>query len=368
MNLTKINSANLVKYNANTRGKSVGDCVKRSMSLAFDMSYNDIGKLLNEKMKALRAYQWNIQRVFNPVIKDLGGSDPIRMEDSNCTVEEFADSIAQPGKAYLILCGKKYGDVSHMVCIRDKDIFDSWDCSDYLVTKYYTTPERALKPTTDIQSTLADICKEYATPILQSEIKRYFTKKDWEGNYEFESKRRDYRVTYTFTVIIYADGLILKNREYSFDIAFVFTPTMSEDEAIEYIQKTAKTRMYDRMYAIDGQEKKLKEAEEMKLAAGLQNEKTYEEKYYISKAEERFLNSLPGWIRPLIKTLRIDRPGSYSDSYTLVIRPLPDDPNRSSDERIRFEGLDADELKAQIYRYKDTYDVPWDDYNPNDMY
>ena len=66
--MKQVNSATLEKYNANNRGKSVDDCVKRGISLAFDLPYAEVGKILNAKMKELRKSAWNIQPVFEPVI------------------------------------------------------------------------------------------------------------------------------------------------------------------------------------------------------------------------------------------------------------------------------------------------------------
>ena len=48
-----IYSADLVRYNANSRGTRTGDCAVRSISLAFNRSYNDIKKLLNSAMNCL---------------------------------------------------------------------------------------------------------------------------------------------------------------------------------------------------------------------------------------------------------------------------------------------------------------------------
>ena len=38
--MKNVNSASLVRYNANNRGISTGDCVKRAISYAFNKSYN----------------------------------------------------------------------------------------------------------------------------------------------------------------------------------------------------------------------------------------------------------------------------------------------------------------------------------------
>ena len=51
--IRKIESAELVRYNANSSGKMSPDCVKRALSLAFDVPYSQIAKMLNEEMKKM---------------------------------------------------------------------------------------------------------------------------------------------------------------------------------------------------------------------------------------------------------------------------------------------------------------------------
>lgn len=44
----KVNSATLVEYNANDRGKNAPDCVKRAISMAFSIPYSEVSKALRE--------------------------------------------------------------------------------------------------------------------------------------------------------------------------------------------------------------------------------------------------------------------------------------------------------------------------------
>ena len=43
----KILAAILKRYNANTRDSNVGDCVKRSLSVAFRTDYDEVSRELN---------------------------------------------------------------------------------------------------------------------------------------------------------------------------------------------------------------------------------------------------------------------------------------------------------------------------------
>ena len=61
----------LIYYNANTHNVHSGDCVKRAISLAFNLDYEYIAKLLRQKAKELRINSWQVPSVFIPVIEDL---------------------------------------------------------------------------------------------------------------------------------------------------------------------------------------------------------------------------------------------------------------------------------------------------------
>lgn len=362
-----IESAKLVKYNANSRGNNVGDCVKRSMSLAFDMSYNEIGKLLNAQLKKdYRAATWSEDRVWTQVVKQLGGIYHNLPKDQTVTVSEFTDEIAQPGKVYLVLCGKHADRSTHMVCVRDKVIYDSWDCSEWIVADYYEIPNTAPKEITDIEDHLADLSKEYASPIITEQIQSYMEKKSWEGQFKYQSRQIDYKVKYSCEVTIRSDEIVTKDRNYRFDIVLVFAPTMTEQDAIEYIKQTAKTRAYDRMYAIASQEQKLIEAARVRSKfsntsnLGLNRV----DRLFMTDQEERWIRSLPGWIQPLIYDVDIQNPGMYSDSYRLKIRKHPDDNLHPDEEFITFEGFQSGDVKQMIDRYKKTWEIPYTDYSP----
>ncbi len=94
----KVYSAQLERYNANSRGKSVSDCVNRAISLAFDTPYSEVNKLLNQKMKEKRESSWKISSVYGKVIEDLGGRelDVASEMPSGLTVAEFVDDYAMP--------------------------------------------------------------------------------------------------------------------------------------------------------------------------------------------------------------------------------------------------------------------------------
>ena len=359
-----VKSATLEKYNANNRGKNVGDCVKRSMSLAFDLSYTEISKLLNAKMKELRKHAWNTKTVFETVAKELGGTSFIKNDDPTLTVEEFADNIADPNRVYLLLVGKKYGQTSHLVCIRNKTIWDSWDCREYIVTSVSTVGEHVRqKEFTDIKEHLIELQDDYAHPILFDEMEKFMHKRMMEGEVTYSHSIKAYTINTKWVLKMEPDEIISKQRIYNFSISLPFEPTMTVEDAIKFIQTTGKTRMYDRMYAIYNEEKKLVEAAKIqqKMSENAEQKSKYFETF-MTDQERRFYNSLPGWAKAIIYRLRVDRPGQYFNSYEIDINKLPGDNLHPGKEQFTLEGYTADEVKGKLDHYKRTYEIDGMDY------
>lgn len=91
----RIYSAEYKMYNANNRGKRVGDCVNRAISLAFNIDYNEAHRRLVDKMHEYKCNSWKIYPVYEAVILDLSHDilSPTEVID-DMTVSEFIDKYA----------------------------------------------------------------------------------------------------------------------------------------------------------------------------------------------------------------------------------------------------------------------------------
>lgn len=360
----RVTAAELEKYNANRSGKAVGDCVKRSLSLAFGLPYSEISKLLVARMKEMKKPWWNRRSVYGTVITDLGGT-PLEKIPTLITVGEFADE-SDPDIAYIVVCGKEYGTTSHAVCIRDKKIWDSWDCSEYIVTYVSEVKSESTKQVTDIKNAIPGIVKSgivYNT--LYGEAERYAGKKAWELQLDYECRiLNSYTIKTSWVATFFPDELIPKRRKYNFDIVLTIEPYMNEEQAVEFIKKTGKQRMYDRMWAIGEQEKKLFEQveTEAKLAASGSN-LGVRQKYAMTNQEMKFLKTLPGWAQALALWVDIDRPEAYSDSYTVKMYKLPEDNVHPDENEVYFRAYNADQIRRMIKRYKEKLELPEIDYS-----
>lgn len=368
-----IDAATLVQYNANVRGNNVGDCVCRSISFAFDLSYSKTGKLLNKKMRQLHRDHWNVTAVFESVIHELGGSAQINLykeNESYLTVEEFADSNSNG--CFLVLCGKSSSDTksSHIVCIIDGKIYDSWDSRNQYAKKYYDcSNDRHVNDENleDIIFDLVDIAEDLLITELNKYAEKWIPQGDLENgvnvfwrftqispHYEGFGIQFNCRFKYVFSFRDASDEKIL-----SFRVVCTLKPGMNENEANSFIKKTIKQRAYDRMYAIrESYKDDLAEFE----AIHIEGVESGNSRLYTSAAEDRFIKQLPGRIRPYISSIRIQNPGQYSDSYRISISRLPNDPN--SDPKFQIESYESSGAKKMIDRYVKTFERPWIDYDP----
>ena len=362
-----IEAAKFKYYNANSSGRNTGDCVKRAISFAFDIPYIQTAKLLNNKMKDLEFGKWQIYPVFKNVIRDLGGGEPIDVKDT-ITVDKFADTN-DPNYIYIVLTSRAPGGAnSHLLTIRNGEVWDSWDSRNYYVSRYWKISSSDRKLIQDrSEDTLNEMAYEYAEPVVKDEINRYISKKGMDVSYTSTTVWSfKYTIKIKCQVVFNKDELVKKQRTYNFDINLVIEPTWTDDEVIAFIKKIGKQRTYDKMWAINEEEKKLKEAAEMSRELG--RDTTFTPPEFMTKQETRFYNSLPGWCKPLVTYLYIEEPGKYPDSFVLYIRKLPGDTMHPGEDEFHFEAWTANELRNMLNEYKDTGRVEGIDYNYADEY
>ena len=372
MKIKKIQAAELMNYNANTSGNRTTDCVKRSISLAFDAPYAEVAKMLNEEMKKRHESTWKIRSVYSRVILSLAGSASVDYEvvpeEDRVKLEEFVDTQVDPNVVYLVQTGSNRRRSNHLVCIRDGKVWDSWDSRDQYVISYYTIKGITSKQFTDIKDHLEEFGTYIIKDLVNNEIVKYAKKRGWDiGPIDIDIINRDYEIKAMAGLMLRPNELINVKRYYDINIPFVFSPTTSVDEAKELIQKVGKTKVYDRMWAVNEQEKKLAEEYEVKRQMKNAGDESHS-LLFMDRKESKFFNSLPGWVKPLVTYLNIQAPGEYSDSYTLTIIPLPSDTRKHDRNRIEFEAYDASQLRDMIDRYKNKGEVPFEDYYPSEEY
>lgn len=124
-------------YNAHPKGLSVGDCVKRAITLAAEMDYMEVQRELNRYKKITGAKSFNSD--YNPhkyvenVLHGVKLSFPAEKGKPRMNGQRFCEAYTK-GRYILNMAG-------HWSCCVDGVIYDTWDCSDKCVyTAYKIVP------------------------------------------------------------------------------------------------------------------------------------------------------------------------------------------------------------------------------------
>lgn len=349
----KIDAA-LKRYNANSNDKYVGDCVPRSLCLAFGEDYNDVRRDLNRIVR--NKFPWakfNYSSVFEEYLKQRN----IRFNnypDEGTTEDEFCDQ--HPEGTYLLLTGDDKhaakGSSTHMVCVIDGDIYDSWDSSEYKVIRWATVSG----DTTEFQ----DVTYEDVIEDVMDYLINYVEKLDKKFNYgtiqmstsykdavDDYQKRSGHVDKYTFEFVVFiklnedipheSDYHFYRGRSLGHTLHLKINPKWDVEKNIEVQQKKLKQRIYDWVYNI---RKDLQDADKSESVAINPNFRGY----------RKDLMRLPEWVRPYV--LAFDTSGFYGWPYELYFEALPGDPNPES---ITLRTDTMADLKYALKCYQEDY-------------
>ena len=340
-NMLILNEA-LILYNANIRSKNVGDCVKRGISLAYNKPYSEVEKDLNAKKREYGASAWNVPSIFEKVMNDYSDGELIKMTeyDQHTSVEEFAET--HPDGVYIVLCGETYNDVSHMCVVMNGDVYDSWNSLNYIVVRYYLISESHVSThtiTPDEMNTYTETAEERVAENL----------KDISDKYNLGMGALSF-ATSVVNSTKFAIGLYARTREGSdYDIKqvdyYVFSPRMTSDECIEYVNKRTDELTKKFTSAI---RKAIKEREE---ALEFGEESTS----HFNAEGQRLLAKLPAWCRNRVLDLRMERGfwDARNVEYYVDMKPLPNDSDQS---KVRLHADNLTDLKYIINEYKKSFE------------
>ena len=120
-------------YNAHPRKLSVGDCVKRSITLTTGIPYVKVERGLNEHKKIIGVKQFNHYPNPDSYMENILGFPKITVSQkangSHQTVGDFAKSHPQ-GRYVISVSG-------HWTACINGMIYDTWDCSSRVVLSYF---------------------------------------------------------------------------------------------------------------------------------------------------------------------------------------------------------------------------------------
>ncbi len=336
-----VNSA-FVRYNANYKDQNVGDCVKRSLSYAYGMDYNDVGRELNRIKNAIGSFAYNVPRTYNTFLRDHGAVRLPKDQFEDMTEDEFASKF--PTGIYILLTGKDKTGSTHMVCIFNGDIVDSWNSSNYIVHEAWEIKNVHSNISDVMWDDIADDMMDFAENYLASINKKYG---EWfivwmDGGYLVNPQ------TYRMKFYLRTDKNLpdeseyYGNQKYMKRIVVKINPRMDRDQNLASLKPKLKQSIYDWVYPYQ---------KDMRDTKALQN---LNAENYQSRYDKKNLLKLPEWVRPQVKYFWID-PNGYN-KYELTFKALPDDPYiEDRGDTIRIGTDTFKDLKDELEMYKDGY-------------
>ena len=334
------------EYNANTKDNYVGDCVKRSLSIAYGLDYDVVSRELNEIKRSLGAPAFNVRQVYDNFISRHSGVRYGRASGwnlpKNCTVQQFAE--IHPVGTYLVVCGKSAQTPNHMVCVLDGDIWDSWDSSNEIVHGIYCISESA---STTISDFTVDDVREEIFEHVQSCLNKSKSKMPW-ADFSLRDPVRldDYTIQQRIYCNIHVGDLIdaiNKALSCSYTYTIKLNPRMSLEENLRSLKEKLWFKIREWAYAVR------KDIEEYLIWRSLETHPDF-------SGSKDILVKLPEWCRSRIHYIVDNGPSSdYGSRYAVYMDALEGDPRASALPEVEFYSGTVTELKSDLQRYKTNY-------------
>ena len=342
------------RYNANSKNERVGDCVKRGLSFAYGMDYNEVGRELNRIKNEIGSFAYNVPRTYNKFLRDRGAEllDPKVHEYKGMTEEEFSQKYNTG--IYIVLSGPKTkGYSTHMCCIFNGDIVDSWNSSNYIVYEAWS-----IKGVQDTITTVEwDDVETDLNVFIDTYLKQVNTKyAEWFEVYRQPGYQVDL-LTYQMKFLLTTKDLppesdYYPNKKYMRRVVVKLNPRMDEEKNLEVLKPKLKQSVYDWIYPYQ------KDMRDTKAIANIQNDR------YKNTWDKKQLLKLPEWVRPLTEYFWYDETGRANwHAYELRFKALPDDPYiEDRGNTVRIEEDNYRDFKGALDSYKKDFSRPGYDY------
>lgn len=125
-----------INYNPNPRQIDTGDCVIRAIAKALAMEWEQV--YMDLTVKGLQLAMWgDTNAVWEAYLREKGFKrQTIPDTCPDCyTIADFAKD--HPSGTYLVATG------SHVVCIKDGDIYDNWDSGSRVPSYFFYKEDEA---------------------------------------------------------------------------------------------------------------------------------------------------------------------------------------------------------------------------------
>ena len=344
------------KYNANSNNNNVGDCVKRALSYAYGVDYDEISRRLNRLKRDIGSNAYNNRRVFSLFLKQNGATPIPNTNYKDMTEGQFAD--ANPSGTYVLLTGPANKDYStHLVCVMGGDVIDSWNSLDYKIHEAWKISSTELESYSvswdDIQDELEDFIDKYIED----------ANKKCEGWYNIWSGD-SYRVNdTTLRMKFYIrtspntpdESNYYANQTYMKSIVAKLNPLMDAEKNLASLKPKLKSKVYEWLYPY------MKDMRDTKAIQNIETNPRYAKDTYSKKD----LLKLPEWCRKYVTYFWVPQyPGSsgYYNNYEVKLEALPGDPRGEEYPKLTLGAETLTELKEMLEMYKENFARPGYDY------
>lgn len=355
--MSKPVTSDIKYYNANSKNNNTGDCVVRSIALAYNKDYDEVLHELNAFKRKLGYTRYNQSSVFDPYIKSLGlaVSDYVRPDyfglSDNVTELEFSEKVKSG--IYLLISGKSAGSVSHMVVCINGTLYDSWHSGNQVVSRIYIvqSDEAEIDDAGNIDD-YSDVIEDFALDYLNKIQKKkspYFEFKLWD---KAIARLDDYTVRLGFEIHVIDDEINdlfseqLRGHEDDVFAAKWFVAKINPNLSYEYNLERSENKLRDQLREWVWSVRSV-----IEKSVSIKTMHTHP-KYRGSRSE---LLKLPEKFRPYI--ILFDDRGSneWTDRYYIEMEAFPDDPRKANDPVVYLYGESIKEIKYQLNEYAKDY-------------
>jgi len=120
--------------NENPKGKKTTDCVIRAITTATGKTYEEVAReLLEWSLKT--GFAFNDKRCYQKYLESLGFKKQKQVKKSSgkwYSISEIAEKI-ENGLVHA---------TSHLTCIKDGNVYDTWDCSKKKAGMFYVREDQ----------------------------------------------------------------------------------------------------------------------------------------------------------------------------------------------------------------------------------
>lgn len=344
----KLIEADWKQYNANSRNRSTGDCVVRSISLAYGKDYDETHKELLALARTMQVDRYNNLAVFRRYLNELGHKGEVKAENfygesttEPFTIEQFCKD--NPNGTFILLNGKNPKGTDHLACVIDGNLYDSWDASKQYVTRIWIIKQSTTERVEIVDtSTLANDVDDTINSFLLTQ-----SKKMPYASFQYISlhhkKNVDYGTSFMVVMTIDTKGdIIAYDGSYSKRFVIKCNPRKPYEEQIDQLLEKVRVSVREWIYSYR------KDIEDLRKMRTLKTHPNFH-------GSRMLLTKFPEWIIPWVIEAVDNGSSEWHDRYEVFTEALPGDPRGEELPEVSFYADTIPQLRSNFEDYKKNY-------------